>query len=200
MTPAADAGFPGFFAEVPSVTLRDPLAQFLGAAEQGQITYRYVDAVRLAGHSCPTVAEAYLMTRHGLRALYGSELPVRGEIDAFLRDACDSGVTGVIASVVQLLTGAAAESGFRGIGAARRWIFDEFTRISKACGGRYTAWNTRAASGVPMRPALIAARRPLFSSRRLTEPWVGLVGRRFFAGAATPLTRPCSLSPASCKN
>ena len=121
MTTAADAGLPSFFAEVPSVTLRDPLAQFLGAAEQGQITYRYVDAVRLAGHSCPTVAEAYLMTRHALRALYGSELPVRGEIDAFLREPRDSGVTGVIASVVQLLTGAAAESGFRGIGAARRF-------------------------------------------------------------------------------
>ncbi len=41
MTPPADTGFPCFFAEVPSVTLRDPLAQFLGAAEQGQITYRY---------------------------------------------------------------------------------------------------------------------------------------------------------------
>lgn len=121
MTQPADAGLPGFFAQVPSVTVRDPLAQFLGAADEGVLTYRYVDAVRLAGHSCPTVAEAYLMTRHGLRALYGEALPVRGEIDAFLRDARDSGVTGVIASVVQLLTGAAAESGFRGIGAARRF-------------------------------------------------------------------------------
>ncbi len=121
MTQPADAGFPGFFAQVPSLTVRDPLAQFLGAAEQGVITYRYADAVRLAGHSCPTVAEAYLMTCHGLRALYGSELPVRGEIDGFLREARDSGVTGVIASVVQLLTGAAPESGFRGIGAARRF-------------------------------------------------------------------------------
>ena len=121
MTPLVDDGLPGFFAQVPSVTLRDPLAQFLGAAEQGVITYRYADAVRLAGHSCPTVAEAYLMTRHALRALYGEELPVRGDIDAFLREARDSGVTGVIASVVQLLTGAAPESGFRGIGAARRF-------------------------------------------------------------------------------
>ena len=121
MTQNADAGFPGFFSEVPSVTLRDPLAQFLGAAEQGVITYRYVDAVRLAGHSCPTVAESYLMTRHGLRALYGDQLPVRGDIEIFMRDARDSGVTGVIASVVQLITGAAPESGFRGIGAGRRF-------------------------------------------------------------------------------
>lgn len=121
MTHNADAGFPGFFSEVPSVTLRDPLAQFLGAAEEGVITYRYVDAVRLAGHSCPTVAESYLMTRHGLHALYGDQLPVRGDVDVFMRDARDGGVTGVIASVVQLLTGAAPESGFRGIGAGRRF-------------------------------------------------------------------------------
>src|SRR5690606_9830638 len=32
-------------------------------------------------------------------------------------------------------TASDTESTTRGIGAARRWIFDEFTRISKACGG-----------------------------------------------------------------
>lgn len=116
-----DRPFPAFFGDAPSLTMRDPLAQFLGAAEQGLMEYRYADAVRLAGHSCPTVAGAYLMVLNGLRALYEDELPVRGEIEVFMGDERDSGVTGVIASVAQLLTGAAAETGFHGIGPAQRF-------------------------------------------------------------------------------
>ena len=116
MTEALDAGFPDFYAQAPVITLRDPLAEFLGAAKHGLIQYRYTDVVRLAGHSCPTVAGAYLMALHGLRALYADETPVRGEVEVFMRDAPDSGVTGVMASVLQLVTGAAAETGFPGAG------------------------------------------------------------------------------------
>lgn len=108
--------FPDFFADAPAVTMRDPLAQFLGTARGGVMEYRYADAVRLAGHSCPTVAGAWLMTIHGLRALYGDELPVRGEIEVFMADARDAGTTGVVATVAQLVTGAAPETGFHGIG------------------------------------------------------------------------------------
>ena len=39
--------FPEFFARVPAVTLRDPLAELLGAAEGGLIEYRFADAVKL---------------------------------------------------------------------------------------------------------------------------------------------------------
>lgn len=112
----SDPGFPAFFAEAARLRVRDPLAEFLGTVPGGVMEYGYADAVRLAGHSCPTVAGAYLMTVHGLRALYGAELPVRGEIAVFMRDARDSGANGVVATVAQLLTGAAPETGFRGVG------------------------------------------------------------------------------------
>lgn len=108
--------FPSFFADVPAITLRDPLAGFLGAAKDGIMEYHYADAVRLAGHSCPTVAGSWLMVLKGLRALYGDELPVRGEIEVFLSDGRDEGATGVVATVAQLITGAANEMGFHGIG------------------------------------------------------------------------------------
>lgn len=52
--------FPDFFAEVPTLTLHDGLAQLLGASDDGVIEYHYADAVRLAGHSCPTVAGGWL--------------------------------------------------------------------------------------------------------------------------------------------
>ena len=72
--------FPDFYARIPPLTLRDPLAAILGAAKDGILEYRYEDAVRLAGHSCPTVAGAWLMARHGLAALYPNEMPVLGNI------------------------------------------------------------------------------------------------------------------------
>jgi hypothetical protein len=62
--------FPDFFDEVPRITLRDPLAELLGSVTGGLLSYGYADVVRLAGHSCPTVASAVQEThsssvRHG---------------------------------------------------------------------------------------------------------------------------------------
>ena len=108
--------FPAFFDDVPPITLRDPLAEILGAAENGLIEYRFADAVRLAGHSCPTVAGAWLMTTRALKALYGDAVPERGGISVAFGDSQESGVTGVIASIATLLTGAAGTGGFKGLG------------------------------------------------------------------------------------
>jgi len=106
---------PSFYNDAPRITLYDPLAEFLGAAEAGVVEYGFLDAVKLAGHSCPTVAGAWLMARKALASLYGNELPVRGMIKVELRDGQVDGVTGVIANVVGLLTGAAQSGGFKGI-------------------------------------------------------------------------------------
>lgn len=108
--------FPEFFAQLLPLTLRDPLAETLGAALGGIMVYHYEDVVRLAGHSCPTVAGAWLMARHGLAALYPEELPERGAIRVELRGALDAGTTGVVGSVLGLVTGAAGEGGFKGLG------------------------------------------------------------------------------------
>lgn len=108
--------FPAFFDDVPPITLRDPLAEILGAAENGLIEYHFADAVRLAGHSCPTVAGAWLMTTRALKALYGDAVPERGRISVAFGDSQESGVTGVIASIATLLTGAAGTGGFKGLG------------------------------------------------------------------------------------
>lgn len=108
--------YPAFFDDVPRITLRDPLAEFLGAAEGGVIEYGYLDAVKLAGHSCPTVAGIYLMTLKALAFLYGEATPERGAIRVSFRDDIGAGTTGVIANVAGLLTGAAGPGGFKGIG------------------------------------------------------------------------------------
>lgn len=107
---------PDFFAAVPRIRLRDPLAAFLGAAAGGVLEYAYVDAVKLAGHSCPTVASAYWLTRQALCALYGDDLPERGAVRVDLAADIGDGVAGVVANVASLLTGAAGVGGFKGLG------------------------------------------------------------------------------------
>ncbi|KAF0164116.1 MAG: hypothetical protein FD157_2481 [Rhodocyclaceae bacterium] len=106
---------PAFYGQVRSLTVYDPLAEFLGAAENGRIEYHYIDAVKLAGHSCPTVAAAYWMTLTALGSLYPDTLPQRGGIRVEFRQDQLSGVTGVIANVVALLTGATHDTGFKGL-------------------------------------------------------------------------------------
>lgn len=113
--------FPEFFADAPTILMQDPLADFLGAAAGGLIEYRYEDAVKLCGHSCPTVAGAYLMVVKGLKALYGDDIPQRGSIEVGMQGARDEGTVGVTASVAQLITGAAPETGFGGIGPQARF-------------------------------------------------------------------------------
>jgi len=108
--------FPAFYDAVARITLHDPLAEFLGAADNGRIEYGYVDAVKLAGHSCPTVAGAYLMTLKALARLYPDGTPQRGGVRVEFGTSQSEGVTGVIAAVAGLLTGAAGEGGFKGIG------------------------------------------------------------------------------------
>ena len=104
-----------FYDQVAPIRLRDPLAATLGAFPGGEYEIGYREVVKLAGHSCPTVAGAYLMARHALSALYGTALPVRGEIKVALPAPVGEGVTGVIANVLSFITGATEISGFHGL-------------------------------------------------------------------------------------
>ncbi len=107
--------YPPFFDTIEKITLQDPLAEFLGVFEEGIYEISYLDLVKAAGHSCPTLAGAYLMTRESLKVLYPDATPRRGEITAAFAESCDSGVTGVIAHVVSNITGATSNWGFKGI-------------------------------------------------------------------------------------
>jgi hypothetical protein len=148
--------FPGFFEDVKKIIFHDPLAEFLGAAAGGLMEYGYPDAVRLAGHSCPTVAGAYLMTWKALNNLYEGENPERGAIRVEFRDDVANGVTGVMANVVGLLTGAAQAGGFKGIGGRfdRRNLLS-FNRAAVSGEIRFTRLDTGAGVDAAYRPELV---------------------------------------------
>ena len=107
--------YPTFFNNVPTIKLQDSLSDFLGTFENGAVEFSYLDVVKSAGHSCPTVAGAYITTLKGLEALYGSETPIRGDISVSLKNDMQEGVTGVIANVITQITGATELSGFKGL-------------------------------------------------------------------------------------
>ena len=108
--------YPTFYDKVQPIRLHDPLSDFLGAVEYGDLEINYLECVKLAGHSCPTVAGAYLMALKGLESLYGDQLPQRGSIHVSMRDGEAEGVTGVICNVISFIAGANGASGFKGIG------------------------------------------------------------------------------------
>ena len=107
--------FPDFYEQAPVVRTHDSFAAMLGAARDGLLDYHYLDVVRLAGHSCPTVAGAFLIGRAALAALYPDGPAERGNIAVHMPAPEDEGVTGVMAQVLTLLTGAAAGNGFQGM-------------------------------------------------------------------------------------
>lgn len=107
--------YPDFYEQAPVIRTRDPFAEMLGAAQDGVLEYHYADAVRLAGHSCPTVAGAFLMGRAALAALFPDEPAERGAIAIHMPAPENEGTTGVTAQVLTLLTGAASNNGFNGI-------------------------------------------------------------------------------------
>jgi len=107
--------------------------------------------VKLAGHSCPTVASAYLMTRAALKALYPDALPVRGEIRVELREDRAAGASGVLANVASFLTGAAPDTGFKGMGGhfdRRNLLFFDAGITGQL---RFTRTDSGAAVGVSAR-------------------------------------------------
>jgi len=107
--------YPDFFNTIETIKVKDPLSQLLGAFNDGEYEFTYLEIVKAAGHSCPTVAGAYLITQTALRALYGEERAVRGNIKVDFEESLEDGVAGVIGNVVSHITGATDKSGFKGL-------------------------------------------------------------------------------------
>ena len=176
---------PEFFAAAPTLRVRDPLADFLGAATGGELEYCYLDAVKLAGHSCPTVAGSYLATIRALQFLYPDSLPVRGRIGVKFRASQEDGVTGVMAAVAGLLTGAAGPGGFKGLAGrhARRELLQfgaalqgelRFTRLDSGRSVELSLRLDRLVRTVDLRASMQAALAPdadEAARERFAEAW-----------------------------
>ena len=109
--------FRDFLYDVKPIKFIEPLAETLGAfKENGAVLeYTFIETVKMAGHACPTVTGAYMSCQEALDFLYPDEIPRRGDIAITIYGEPDEGVNGVIGQVFSFLTGAAPESGFKGL-------------------------------------------------------------------------------------
>ncbi len=107
--------YPTFFKTRPTIKLQDPLQKFLGTFQDGIVEFTYLEIAKNAGHSCPDVTGAYLMTLRALKALYKDELPIRGEIEVSFNKEYTDDITSVMADVASHITGATLQLGFRGV-------------------------------------------------------------------------------------
>lgn len=106
-----------FFNEVEEIRMKDPLSYILGAMDDGEeMVFSYVDAVKMAGHSCAAVSGAYKVTLEALKRLYGEDTPVRGDVKVTIKGKPTDLAYGPMSQVISLITGAASETGFHGLG------------------------------------------------------------------------------------
>ncbi len=145
-----------FFDDVEKIVLEDELAKFLGVNEDGIIEFGYADIVKSAGHSCGTVAGAYLIALKGLKALYGEEMPKRGEIKIEIKKVPEDDNAGVIGCVLSNITGATTNYGFGGIPTGkfnRRNLL--FYNADIDTDVRFTRVDTNKQVGIDYRPGKI---------------------------------------------
>jgi len=149
--------YPAFFDTIETIKLQDPLAQTLGAFYDGTYEISYLEIVKSAGHSCPTVAGAYLMTQAALRELFVHDNAVRGTLRVEFKEDLEEGVAGVIANVVSQITGATDKSGFKGLNGkfARHSLMNFNANISSSA--RFTRVDNGQSVDVIYNPSSITA-------------------------------------------
>ncbi len=146
--------YPKFFNEIEHIVLVDELSDFLGSTEGGVIDISYLEIVKMSGHSCAVTSGAYLMALKGLKELFGTELPKRGEIKVELRGTLADN-TGVMAQVLMNITGATTDTGFMGIQGKfnRRGLLDYGADIQSDV--RFTRIDTNKSIEVSYTPAKV---------------------------------------------
>jgi len=168
--------YPKFYDDVENIKLYDPLSELLGSFEGGMINFKYIQIVKAAGHSCPTVAGAYLMTLTAIKALYPEGNGVRGQIDVSFKEGLEDGVAGVIGNVVTQITGATDKSGFKGLNGkfARHSLMDFDANIQSSARFTRLSNNTSVAliynpSSVPADPKMMPLMQKLSSGEASPE-------------------------------
>lgn len=118
--------------EADPIDVRDPVAEALAVLEPGEpFVVTYADAVKIAGHSCPTAAGAFRIAQVGLDALYPDEFPVRGDVEVLAGGPKADATYGVTSRVISYVTGASEVDGFGGLAGGygdrkHTLTFDEF--------------------------------------------------------------------------
>lgn len=148
--------YPDFYNKIETIKVQDDLSSFLGAFEDGIYEISFLDIVKGAGHSCPTVMGAYLMSLEALKALYPDGPAKRGEVEVSFSQRQSEAVAGVIGNVAMNITGACTTNGFKGIaGNFDRNYLLKFEQDINDASARFTRVDTKQSVDVIYDPSSI---------------------------------------------
>lgn len=99
------------------VKIHEPFAEYLMSnAEEYSFDLSLLDAIHLAGHACPAIIGAFLITQAAIDQLFDNKICIRGDVEIATSSSSQTGATGPMTNVMSFITGAWAESGFGGLG------------------------------------------------------------------------------------
>lgn len=98
------------------ISVFEPFSDFLlGEKEEKSFQISLLDVVRLAGHACPSMVGAFLITKKAIETLYpDTGVCIRGQIKISIPALATQGATGPMSNVFGYITGAWGETGFGG--------------------------------------------------------------------------------------
>lgn len=129
---AKGESYPAYYNDLDRIVLKDVMTRWYTVNKTGILSYGLEDAAKNAGHVCPAVTGAYLMTRAALNAIkaeyeanpkpsetstydYEDKVLYRGGVKITMSGAENKGNgANAMANVMSGITGAQMESGFKG--------------------------------------------------------------------------------------
>lgn len=99
------------------IKIYEPFANFLMAEkEEYEFSISLLDVVRFAGHACPSIIGAFLISQRAIAELFPeANICIRGDIAIEIPTSVDQGATGPISNVFSMIFGAWEKSGFGGL-------------------------------------------------------------------------------------
>lgn len=99
------------------IKVNEPFAQYLMAdKDEYEFSISLLDVVRFAGHACPSMIGAFLISQRAVKELFPeSNTCVRGQVAIEIPSSADQGATGPISNVFSMIFGAWEKSGFGGL-------------------------------------------------------------------------------------
>lgn len=99
------------------IKVYEPFARFLMAeSDEYEFSISLLDVVRFAGHACPAMVGAFLISQRAIKELFAeTNTCIRGQIAIEIPTAVDQGATGPISNVFSMIFGAWEKSGFGGL-------------------------------------------------------------------------------------
>lgn len=99
------------------ITIHEPFAEFLMAdQDEHEFKISLLDVVRFAGHACPAMVGAFLISQKAIKELFPeTSVCIRGQVAIEIPSSVTQGATGPISNVFSMIFGAWERSGFGGL-------------------------------------------------------------------------------------